>query len=151
MRRRGAAGAASRSREAARVGDIARALATTSAGVNTHSPASRLPLAVRTALCRVFLRTSIGRTMGELLPSTLDESQQVRLHDAPATRWPGITADVLLGYGAAGPPYSGPTNDALARALPRARVLPVPRCDHDGINRAPDRIVTPLATFLGTG
>lgn len=135
-------------REAAHSGDIARSLAIASGGINTHSPAARLPLAVRTALCRAFLRTPIGRTMGELLPSTLDESHLVRETDGPAHRWSNVGAEVLLVYGTAGPPYYRATNEALAAALPRARVLPIPRSGHDGINRAPDRIVEPLAAFL---
>ncbi|MEH0108185.1 alpha/beta fold hydrolase [Tersicoccus sp. MR15.9] len=135
-------------REAARSGALARSLAITSGGINTHSSAARLPLGVRTALCRAFLRTSIGRTMGELLPSTLDESEQVRRADGPADRWSGVTADVLLAYGTAGPPYYRTTNEALARALPHARVLSIDRSGHDGINRAPDRVVAPLAAFL---
>ena len=32
--------------------------------------------------------------------------------------------------------------------LPHARVLSIDRSGHDGINRAPDRVVAPLAAFL---
>ncbi|SCF02743.1 alpha/beta fold hydrolase [Micromonospora mirobrigensis] len=138
-------------RRAADDGDIARGMAITTGGINTHSPAARLPLGVRTAICRAFLRTPIGRQMGELLPKTLDESHQIRLHDGPAEQWSAVTADVLLMYGTAGPPYYAALNDALARALPRARVLPIPRSGHDGVNRAPARIVDPLAEFLAAG
>ena len=133
---------------AVRDGDVARALAVTAAGINTHSAASRLPLGLRTALCRLFLRTSVGRTMGELLASTLDESRAVVEHDGPASAWSGVRATTLLAYGAAGPRYYAPLNDALARALPHARTLPVARCGHDGLNRAPDRLVVPLRGFL---
>lgn len=128
--------------------DVPRCLAVVGAGLHTRSAASRLPLGVRTALCRAFLRTPIGRTMGELLPTTLDESRWIRDHDGPADRWSGIEAEVLLSYGAAGPAYYAPLNEALARALPRARVLPVPRSGHDGINRAPRRLTDPLSDFL---
>ena len=78
-------------REAARAGDIARSMAITTGGINTHSLSSRLPLGLRVAICRAFLRTSIGRTMGDLFPMTLDESNQIRLHDGPAETWSGIT------------------------------------------------------------
>lgn len=135
---------------AARNGDLALSMAITTGGINTHSAASRLPLGLRVAICRAFLRTPIGRTMGELLPTTLDESRQVSLHDGPATSWSEVTADVLLTYGADGPPYYADLNDALAGALPHARVLPVRRSGHDGLNRAPRRLVTPLVEFLAT-
>jgi pimeloyl-ACP methyl ester carboxylesterase len=128
--------------------DVPRCLAIVGAGLNTQSAAARLPLGLRTALCRAFLRTPIGRTMGSLLPTTLDESRWIRDHDAPAAQWSGIEAEVLLSYGAAGPPYYADLNSALARALPHARVLPIPRSGHDGINRAPRRLTDPLADFL---
>jgi pimeloyl-ACP methyl ester carboxylesterase len=120
-------------REAASHGDIARSMAITTAGINTHSPLSRLPLGVRVAICGAFLRTSIGRTMGDLLPMTLDESNQIRLHDGPAEAWSRVRAEVLLVFGTAGPPYYAQLNAALARVLPRARVLPIPRIGHDGL------------------
>jgi pimeloyl-ACP methyl ester carboxylesterase len=138
-------------RAAAAAGDIPRAMALTSAGINTHTAAARLPLPVQTAMCRVFLRTPIGRTMGALLASTLDESHQIRLADGPAERWAGVRARVLLAYGAAGPRYYAPLNAALAAAIPHARVLPVPRSGHEGLNRAPARLVEPIGAFLGGG
>lgn len=135
-------------RRAAGVGDIARALALTGAGLNTHSVATRLPIGVQIFICRLFLRTPIGRTMGELLPMTLDESDQLRRLEGPADQWAGITAETLLACGAAGPPYYSQINRALAGVLPRARTLQVPRCGHDAVNRAPARLVEPLATFF---
>jgi pimeloyl-ACP methyl ester carboxylesterase len=135
-------------REAARDGDIARAMALTSAGINTHMAAAKLPLAVQVALCRLFLRTAIGRTMGDLLTMTLDESEQIRRHDGPAERWNAVTAEVLLACGASGPHYYRHSNEALARALPGARTLQVPRSGHDAINRARPRLVEPFAAFF---
>jgi pimeloyl-ACP methyl ester carboxylesterase len=135
-------------REAVRAGDTARALAITGAGINVQSPASKLPLGVRTAICRLFMRTPIGRTMGELLPTTLDEADQTRLHDGPASQFAGITAEVLLACGADGPPYYVALNDALVAALPRARAIQIPRGGHDAINRAPARLIDPVAEFF---
>ncbi|WP_432905169.1 alpha/beta fold hydrolase [Micromonospora matsumotoense] len=137
-------------REAAHAGDIARALALTGAGLNTQSAASRLPLAVRIGICRLFLRTTIGRTMGELLPTTLDESMLIQQHDSSPQRWAGITAEALLAYGSSGPPYYRPTNEALARVMPHARTLAVPRAGHDALNRAPRHLLDALADFFTT-
>jgi pimeloyl-ACP methyl ester carboxylesterase len=134
-------------RSAAQDGDIARAMAITTAGINTHSPTARLPMTVQVGICRLFLRTPIGRTMGELLPMTLDESQAIRLADGPAERWSAVAAEVLLIRGTGGPPYYQHINQALAAAIPRARTLDV-RCGHDGINRAPARLTEPLLEFF---
>ncbi|HEY7272123.1 MAG TPA: alpha/beta fold hydrolase [Actinoplanes sp.] len=135
-------------RAAARAGDTARAMALTSAGINTQTAAAKLPLGVQIAICRLFLHTPIGRTMGDLLAMTLDESQQIRLHDGPAERWAGVTAEVLLACGESGPRYYVRSNQALARALPRARAVQIPRSGHDAINRAHRRLVEPLAAFF---
>jgi pimeloyl-ACP methyl ester carboxylesterase len=136
-------------RAAADAGDIARAMALTAGGINTHQATSKLPLSVRTAICRVFLRTPIGRMMGDLLPMTLDESALIGAADGPADRWAGVTAEVLLACGATGPRYYAAANEALARAIPRARTLEIPKSGHDAINRAYPRMVEPLATFFG--
>ncbi|GGO20075.1 alpha/beta fold hydrolase [Micromonospora parathelypteridis] len=133
---------------ALRAGDIARALAITSAGINPQMAAGKLPLGVQIAIIRAFMRTRIGRTMGELLPMTLDESALIQAHDGPASQWAGVTAEVLLTCGADGPPYYLDLNAALARALPRARTLTIPRSGHDAINRAYPRMVEPLADFF---
>ena len=92
-------------RAAASSGDTALAMALTSGGINIQSPANRLPLAVRVAICRLFLRTPIGGMMGELLPTTLDEAHLIHQHDGPAEQWAGIEAEVLFACGADGPPY----------------------------------------------
>ncbi|MFG3642767.1 alpha/beta fold hydrolase [Micromonospora sp. NPDC047762] len=135
-------------RAAARAGDTARSLAITTAGINSQMAAAKLPLGIRTAIIRAFLRTPIGRTMGELLPTTLDEAALILAHDGPATRWAGVRAEVLLACGADGPPYYVHQNEALARALPHARTLTIPRSGHDAINRAHPRTVEPLAAFF---
>ena len=132
-------------------GNQARALAIVGAAGNPQLPTSRLPLGVQTAICRLFLRTRIGRDMGELLGITLDETAMIVAHDGPPEQYAGVTAEVLFAYGQAGPPYYPRIAAALGPVLPRMRVLPVPKSGHDGINRAPARLVDPLAAFLATG
>ncbi|WP_430787814.1 alpha/beta fold hydrolase [Actinoplanes sp. G11-F43] len=135
-------------KDALRAGDDARALALVTSGINTHTPVSRLPLSVQTWITGLFLRTPIGRTMGELLPLTLDESAAVFAHAGPASRWAGVTAKVLLACGASGPDYYPKINEALASVLPDARTLLVPRGAHDALNRANRQIVDPLIEFF---
>jgi pimeloyl-ACP methyl ester carboxylesterase len=135
-------------RAAAEAGDTARALAVTSAGINTHAAASRLPVSLQVAICRLFLHTPIGRTMGDLLPMTLDESQEILRHDGPAGQWAGVSAEVLLACGANSPSYYPRINEALAGALPRARTLRIPYSGHDAVNRGRRRLVEPLAAFF---
>ena len=133
---------------AAREGDLARALALTSAGINTHQATSRLPLGVQTSLTRAFLRTGIGAQMASLLPMTLEESAEVIRHPGPASRWADISADALVAYGASGPRYYRPLSEALTQAIPRATLLAVRHQGHDGINRAPRSLVDALVSFF---
>ncbi|SNT06547.1 Lysophospholipase, alpha-beta hydrolase superfamily [Asanoa hainanensis] len=137
-------------RAAAAAGDLPLAMALTAAGINTHQAAARLPLAVRVVMCRLFLRTPIGRMMGDLLPMTLDESTLIAAADGPADRWAGVTASVLLACGGRGPRYYVTADDALAAALPNARSMQIPGSAHDGINRAPDNLVEVFAEFFAT-
>ncbi|MFU8871538.1 alpha/beta fold hydrolase [Micromonospora sp. SL4-19] len=134
--------------EAIRAGDIPRAMAIVGAGVNPQSGASKLPIGVQTAVCRVFLRTPIGRTMGDLLSMTLRETRQIQEHDGPAEEYAGITAEVLLACGAKAAAYYAEVDEILAGVLPRARALRVPRCAHNAIAIAPPRLVDPIATFF---
>lgn len=128
-------------RAAANSGDLARCMALTSAGINTHQSAARLPLVVQTMFCRLFLRTTIGASMDALLPTTLDETQEIVDHDGPASRWADISARVLLTYGKAGSPR-------LPRPQPGARRRDLP-C-HSDADRAPrPRRDQPRASRIG--
>ncbi|GIF38781.1 alpha/beta fold hydrolase [Actinoplanes xinjiangensis] len=135
-------------RAAAQAGDTARALALTGAGLNTQSAAGRLPVGMQVAITRMFLRTPIGRMMGDLVAMTLDESASIDEHGGPASRWAVVTAEVLLMCGAKGPPYYPKIHRALAAAIPRARTLEIPGSQHDGLARANPRIVEPFAEFF---
>ncbi|SCG35738.1 alpha/beta fold hydrolase [Micromonospora humi] len=134
--------------EAVRAGNTARTLAIVGAAVNPQSAASRLPLAVRTALCRAFLRTEVGRTMGALVGMTLAESRQIVAYEGPAEQYAGITAEALLISGAKAAPFFTETNELLAAVLPRARTLRVPGSPHNGIAVAPPALIDPLAAFF---
>ncbi|MEU7823284.1 alpha/beta hydrolase [Catellatospora sp. NPDC049133] len=134
--------------EALGAGRTARAVAIVAAGVNTHSAVSRWPLSVRTAICRVFLRTPIGRRMGDLLPMTMFEIRQVQAHGGSADAYAGVTADVLLACGASAPGYFEEHHAKLARVIARARTMVVPGARHDAIAIAPPRLVDPIADFL---
>ncbi|MEU4420897.1 alpha/beta hydrolase [Actinoplanes sp. NPDC024001] len=138
-------------RQAADAGDLPRAMALTTAGINTHSAASRLPLTLQIGVIKLFLRTPIGRMMGELLPTTLDEAALIHDHDGPPEQWSGVEAEVLLACGAAGPPYYRPSIEALAAVMPHARTLVVPRAGHDALARAPQHLVDALADFFAAG
>jgi pimeloyl-ACP methyl ester carboxylesterase len=134
--------------EAIQAGNQARALAVMSRGLRSAGPLSSLPLGVQTAISQAFLRTRIGRTMGDLLPTTLLEARQVQAHDGPAEDYAGIASDVLLATGAWSPPYYREVNDALARVIKKAQTERLPRSAHDAINIARAQFIKPFASFF---
>ncbi|WP_089154206.1 alpha/beta fold hydrolase [Micromonospora sp. NBS 11-29] len=133
---------------AVRAGDTARALAIVASAVDPRNPASRLPLPVRTAVTRLFLRTEVGRTMGGLVGMTLAESRQIEAYEGPVEQYAGITAEVLLISGAKAAPFFTETNDLLATVLPHAHTLQVPGSPHSGIAAPPPALLTPLTAFF---
>lgn len=129
-------------------GDLARAMALVGAGADPDGVAARLPIAVQIAMCRVFLRTTIGRRMGELLPTVESEVGQIIAHDAPASAYGAVTAQTLLAAGGRSAAYFGEVCDALAAALPRARATRIAGASHNAINIARPAFVEPFAAFL---
>lgn len=135
-------------RQAMAAGDAARAMALVGAGADPQGAAARLPMAVQVAVCRLFLRTGIGRRMEEQLPTVETEVGQIIAHDGPASGYAGITADVLLASGARSATYFGVVCSALAGALPHAGSVRIPGGSHNAVNVARPAFVTPFAEFL---
>jgi len=135
---------------AIKAGDRARAIAVVGKGLRSAGALSSLPLGIQIAIAKLFLWTPIGRTMGELLPTTLLEVREIQAYAGPASDYAGITSDVLLATGAWSPPYYRPVNEALARVMPNARTAVVPRSAHDGINIARAAFMKPFASFFAT-
>ena len=79
-------------RAAMAAGDLPRAMALVGAGADPDGAAARLPLGVQVAVCRLFLRTAIGRRMGEQLPTVETEVGQIVAHDGPASAYAGVRA-----------------------------------------------------------
>jgi pimeloyl-ACP methyl ester carboxylesterase len=129
-------------------GDLSRAFAVMSRGIEASGAASRLPLGIQTAVSRLFLRTPIGRSMGALLPTVVPEDREVFAHDGPAADWAGITVPALLAYGARSPRYYAPMCAALADAMPAATARAVPRSSHNAANIARPPFVRLFADFF---
>jgi pimeloyl-ACP methyl ester carboxylesterase len=137
-----------RYRAAMAAGDLPRAMALVGAGADPDGAAARLPLAVQIGICRLFLRTPIGRRMAEQLPTVETEVGQIIAHDGPASAYAGIAADSLLAAGARSARSFGIVCDALADALPRARSVRVPGASHNAVNVARPAFVAIFADLL---
>lgn len=129
-------------------GDLPRAMAIMSGAVYPDTAAAKLPLGVQLAVGRLFLRTSIGRRMADLLPTAPPEVREIARHDGPPTDYAGITAEVLLAAGARSPGYFAENCRAVAAAIPHGRAVVLPGASHNAANVAGPAFVELLADFF---
>jgi pimeloyl-ACP methyl ester carboxylesterase len=129
-------------------GDLPEAIAIVGKGLRSAGAASDLPLPVQRMVGRLFLRTSIGRRMGENLPQVVHEDRMAIAAAGPASDYSGIGARLLLGHGGRSPAYYGPICERLAAAVPGARCIRLPRGSHNAPNIARPWFAAPFADFL---
>lgn len=132
-------------------GDNARAFALLGTGLGTAGAAARLPEAWQTRLGAAFLRSPIGRTWLEVLPTVVAETRVVRDGDGPAEDYSTISSDVLLLAGTRSPGYFRRACEDLADALPQARQAMIPRASHNAPNLGHRGLVAELRDFFLPG
>ncbi|WP_432991288.1 alpha/beta fold hydrolase [Dactylosporangium sp. CA-233914] len=125
-------------------GDLPRAIAVMSGGLQL----TKLPFGARILLARAFLRTPIGRTMGELLPTSILETEEVVAQSGPAQEYAGVTARTLLSCGARSGAYYREMNERLAAVMPDARTHVLPRASHNAACVARPHFANMVADFL---
>ncbi len=133
---------------AAAADDFPLAMAILSKGLGTAGAFSRLPIPVQRLAARGFAATAAGREWRTMVPSAVMEAREVLAHDAPATVYAGIPAEVLFATGARSPVYFTPTSAALARAVPGSRHVVIPKANHNAITDASAPLVERMAAFL---
>ncbi len=129
-------------------GDYPRALSEMTRGVYPDGVAAKLPLGLQRFAARLFLRTSVGRRMADLLPTVPPEVREIAAHDGPASDYTGVTAEVLLAAGARSPRYFAENCAALAEAIPRGRAVVMPRMSHNAANVAGADFVACFGDFF---
>ncbi|WP_433206749.1 alpha/beta fold hydrolase [Dactylosporangium sp. CS-047395] len=125
-------------------GDVPRALAVMSGGLKLNG----LSFGVRVAVTKLFLKTPVGRMMGELLPGTMLETEEVAATAGPATEYAGITARALLAAGGRSGAYYREMNEKLAAAMPDARTAVVRGASHNEPCLGRPRFADLVADFL---
>ena len=134
--------------EAVAAGDLVEAFVQVGK-IHPDTAAAKMPHRLQRLGVQGFLHTPPGRQMVELLPTLSPEVRRILDHQAPASTYSAIEADVLLTYGARSSGYFQDICRTLAAALPHARVLEIPRASHNTANIAPTRLTDPLIDFFG--
>ena len=130
-----------------RPGDCPRALSEMTRGVYPDSAAAKLPRALQRFASRLFLRTSVGRRMGELLPTVPPEVREIAAHDGPRPTTPG-SPPRCCSAGGRSPRYFAENCAAVAQAIPRGRSVVLPRMPHNAANVAGPGFVTCFGDFF---
>lgn len=116
--------------------------------IHPDTAAAKMPHWLQAAGVRGYLHTPWGKQMVQLLPTLSPAVQRILDHQAPASDYATIDAQVLLTYGSRSSQYFKDAARLLAQAMPHARSLEIPRASHNTANTAPTRLTDPLADFL---
>lgn len=119
--------------------------------IHPDTAAAKMPHWLQALGVRGFLHTPWGKQMVDLLPTLSPAVHRILDHQAPASDYATITAQVMLAYGSRSSQYFKDSAHQLAEALPHARSLEIPRASHNTANTAPTRLTEPLADFFRSG
>jgi pimeloyl-ACP methyl ester carboxylesterase len=86
--------------------------------------------------------------MGELLPTTILETEEIVANAGPAQEYAGITAAALFACGARSAPYYRTMNERLAAVMSNARTYVLPRSSHNAACIARPNFADMVAGFL---
>jgi pimeloyl-ACP methyl ester carboxylesterase len=128
--------------------DHVRAVAVVGKGLRAGGRLSDLPMGVQLQIAKLFLLSPIGKQWQRTIHTVPGEAREAIRHGGSADLYAGVTADVLLASGSRSPYYYAPINERLTAAIPKARVIIVPRAGHDAPNRGGRNVATPIADFL---
>jgi pimeloyl-ACP methyl ester carboxylesterase len=116
--------------------------------IHPDTAAAKMPHWLQVLGVRGFLHTPPGKQMVDLLPTLSPEVHRILDHEAPASQYSTISAEVLLTYGSRSSQYFKDISHTLATGLPHARALAIPRASHNTANIAPARLTDPLLGFF---
>ena len=140
------AGFAGPMRRALDVGDTTAAMIHMADGLRTTA-VWRLPVGVQRAMIGLLLRTRVGATMADLLPSVLVEVEAADALDGPASQYAALGAATSLLVGASSPAYFHAAAIALADAAPDAKQRRI-KGGHDLPMRSPKGFAAIVAEAL---
>ncbi|MFK0073404.1 alpha/beta fold hydrolase [Arthrobacter woluwensis] len=135
--------------EAARAaGETEKALAIVMRGLEPHGALSRMPLHMLTLGNKLTATTGFGKEMREQLPNGVREIKAMIAADMSAEPFLELPLETLIMVGEKSPAYFGVACGRLHEVLSGSAYSVIPGLGHDGVNRAPARLIEPLAEFF---
>jgi pimeloyl-ACP methyl ester carboxylesterase len=128
-------------------GDDDRALAVLVKGLETGGPFSRMPLSMLTVANKLTAGTATGKQNRELMQTGVREIKAIIAADMPAEPFLELPLETLIIVGEKSPAYFGVACGQIHDVLSGSSYTILTGYGHDGVNRAPDKLITELADF----
>ncbi|MFF2315071.1 alpha/beta fold hydrolase [Arthrobacter sp. NPDC058097] len=130
-------------------GDDDRALAVLLRGLEAESAfSSRMPLSMMTLANKLTAGTTVGKQMREMMRTGVREIKAIIAADMPAEPFLALPLETLIIVGEKSPAYFGVACGQIHDVLSGSSYTILPGFGHDGVNRAPDRLITELSDFF---
>jgi pimeloyl-ACP methyl ester carboxylesterase len=128
-------------------GDDGRALAVLTKGLETGA-FSRMPLSMLTIANKLTAGTHVGKQMRELMRTGVREIKAIIAADMPAEPFLELPLETLIVVGEKSPAYFGVACGQIHDVLSGSSYTILQGSGHDGVLRAPDRLITELSDFF---
>jgi len=130
-------------------GDDDRALAVLQRGLEAGGAfSSRMPLSMLTLANKLTAGTSVGKQQREMMRTGVREIKAIIAADMPAEPFLELPLETLIIVGEKSPAYFGVACGQIHDVLSGSSYTILPGFGHDGVNRAPDRLITELSDFF---
>jgi pimeloyl-ACP methyl ester carboxylesterase len=130
-------------------GDDGRALAVLTKGLETGA-FSRMPLSMLTIANKLTAGTHVGKQMRELMRTGVREIKAIIAADMPAEPFLELPLETLIVVGEKSPAYFGVACGQIHDVLSGSSYTILQGSGHDGVLRAPDRLITELSDFFAS-
>ena len=129
-------------------GDDDRALAVLTKGLETGGAFSRMPLSMLTIANKLTAGTHVGKQMRELMRTGVREIKAIIAADMPAEPFLALPLETLIVVGEKSPAYFGVACGQIHDVLSGSSYTILQGSGHDGVLRAPDKLITELSDFF---
>lgn len=129
-------------------GDDDRALAVLSKGLETGGAFSRMPLSMLTIANKLTAGTHVGKQMRELMRTGVREIKAIIAADMPAEPFLELPLETLIVVGEKSPAHFGVACGQIHDVLSGSSYTILQGSGHDGVLRAPDKLITELSDFF---
>ncbi|WP_426227124.1 alpha/beta fold hydrolase [Pseudarthrobacter sp. DSP2-3-2b1] len=134
--------------KATTAGDDGRALAVLNKGLETGGAFSRMPLSMLTIANKLTAATHVGKQQRELMNTGVREIKAIIAADMPAEPFLALPLETLIVVGEKSPAYFGVACGQIHDVLSGSSYTILPGAGHDGVLRAPEKLITELSEFF---